>query len=159
MWLWKWQVWGNGVQAIWGKLCFTISLSLWLSVLTVVMVIYLRFSVMQDKEKVNSGNKYSHNFFGLYCTCDRPYPDPEDEVMCILVWVAFYNVFLSPIVLLSDHILYCIHFKIINPYSNLNSACDYCMFGEGVSVQVLHPVQVYTDDVRDFKQQLLEVNC
>ncbi|XP_059353944.1 putative E3 ubiquitin-protein ligase UBR7 [Carassius carassius] len=33
-----------------------------------------------DKEKVNSGNKYSHNFFGLYCTCDRPYPDPEDEV-------------------------------------------------------------------------------
>uniref|UniRef100_A0AAY5EQ41 Putative E3 ubiquitin-protein ligase UBR7 n=1 Tax=Electrophorus electricus TaxID=8005 RepID=A0AAY5EQ41_ELEEL len=33
-----------------------------------------------DKEKVNLGNKYSHNFFGLYCTCDRPYPDPEDEV-------------------------------------------------------------------------------
>ncbi|XP_066532670.1 putative E3 ubiquitin-protein ligase UBR7 isoform X1 [Hoplias malabaricus] len=33
-----------------------------------------------EKEKVNSGNKYSHNFFGLYCTCDRPYPDPEDEV-------------------------------------------------------------------------------
>ncbi|RXN26568.1 E3 ubiquitin- ligase UBR7 [Labeo rohita] len=33
-----------------------------------------------DKEKINSGNKYSHNFFGLYCTCDRPYPDPEDEV-------------------------------------------------------------------------------
>ncbi|XP_056621049.1 putative E3 ubiquitin-protein ligase UBR7 [Triplophysa dalaica] len=33
-----------------------------------------------DKEKLNSGNKYSHNFFGLYCTCDRPYPDPEDEV-------------------------------------------------------------------------------
>uniref|UniRef100_A0A673K9U9 Putative E3 ubiquitin-protein ligase UBR7 n=1 Tax=Sinocyclocheilus rhinocerous TaxID=307959 RepID=A0A673K9U9_9TELE len=33
-----------------------------------------------DKENVNSGNKYSHNFFGLYCTCDRPYPDPEDEV-------------------------------------------------------------------------------
>ncbi|XP_076873739.1 putative E3 ubiquitin-protein ligase UBR7 isoform X2 [Brachyhypopomus gauderio] len=33
-----------------------------------------------EKEKMNSGNKYSHNFFGLYCTCDRPYPDPEDEV-------------------------------------------------------------------------------
>lgn len=33
-----------------------------------------------DKEEVNSGNKYSHNFFGLYCTCSRPYPDPEDQV-------------------------------------------------------------------------------
>ncbi|XP_060772272.1 putative E3 ubiquitin-protein ligase UBR7 isoform X2 [Neoarius graeffei] len=33
-----------------------------------------------DKEKTNCGNKYSHNFFGLYCTCERPYPDPEDEV-------------------------------------------------------------------------------
>ncbi|KAK7881063.1 hypothetical protein WMY93_032335 [Mugilogobius chulae] len=32
-----------------------------------------------DKEEVNSGNKYSHNFFGLYCTCSRPYPDPEDQ--------------------------------------------------------------------------------
>ncbi|KAK3517016.1 hypothetical protein QTP70_030428 [Hemibagrus guttatus] len=33
-----------------------------------------------EKEKTNCGNKYSHNFFGLYCTCERPYPDPEDEV-------------------------------------------------------------------------------
>ncbi|KAF5889802.1 putative E3 ubiquitin-protein ligase UBR7, partial [Clarias magur] len=33
-----------------------------------------------EKEKTNSGNKYSHNFFGLYCTCERPYPDPEDQV-------------------------------------------------------------------------------
>ncbi|XP_034018054.1 putative E3 ubiquitin-protein ligase UBR7 isoform X2 [Thalassophryne amazonica] len=33
-----------------------------------------------DKDDVNSGNKYSHNFFGLYCTCNRPYPDPEDQV-------------------------------------------------------------------------------
>ncbi|XP_036437835.1 putative E3 ubiquitin-protein ligase UBR7 isoform X1 [Colossoma macropomum] len=42
-----------------------------------------------EKEKANSGNKYSHNFFGLYCTCDRPYPDPEDElpdemIQCII---------------------------------------------------------------------------
>ncbi|KAG9344865.1 hypothetical protein JZ751_010556 [Albula glossodonta] len=32
-----------------------------------------------EKDKLNTDNKYSHNFFGLYCTCDRPYPDPEDE--------------------------------------------------------------------------------
>ena len=36
----------------------------------------------QDKEQLNSQNKYSHNFFGLYCTCNRPYPDPEDQVPC-----------------------------------------------------------------------------
>ncbi|KAM3861138.1 putative E3 ubiquitin-protein ligase UBR7 [Diretmus argenteus] len=38
-----------------------------------------------EKEPVNSGNKYSHNFFGLYCTCDRPYPDPEDEVEDVMI--------------------------------------------------------------------------
>ncbi|KAG2457718.1 BTBD7 protein, partial [Polypterus senegalus] len=32
-----------------------------------------------DKDKVNVNNKYNQNFFGLYCTCKRPYPDPEDE--------------------------------------------------------------------------------
>ncbi|CAL8315542.1 unnamed protein product [Merluccius merluccius] len=42
-----------------------------------------------DKEQLNSENKYSHNFFGLYCTCNRPYPDPDDQVedemvQCIL---------------------------------------------------------------------------
>ncbi|KAM9840716.1 putative E3 ubiquitin-protein ligase UBR7 [Aulostomus maculatus] len=33
-----------------------------------------------DKEEANSLNKYSHNFFGVYCTCGRPYPDPDDPV-------------------------------------------------------------------------------
>ncbi|CAL8315951.1 unnamed protein product [Boreogadus saida] len=42
-----------------------------------------------DKEQLNGENKYSHNFFGLYCTCNRPYPDPDDQVedemvQCIL---------------------------------------------------------------------------
>nr|XP_033807705.1 putative E3 ubiquitin-protein ligase UBR7 [Geotrypetes seraphini] len=32
-----------------------------------------------EKEKVNAVNMYNENFFGLYCTCKRPYPDPEDE--------------------------------------------------------------------------------
>ncbi|EPQ14916.1 Putative E3 ubiquitin-protein ligase UBR7 [Myotis brandtii] len=34
----------------------------------------------QDKAKINSGNKYNDNFFGLYCICKRPYPDPDDEI-------------------------------------------------------------------------------
>uniref|UniRef100_A0A182NEF1 UBR-type domain-containing protein n=1 Tax=Anopheles dirus TaxID=7168 RepID=A0A182NEF1_9DIPT len=32
------------------------------------------------KEEENSRNRYNQNFSGLYCTCHRPYPDPEDEV-------------------------------------------------------------------------------
>ncbi|XP_062415496.1 putative E3 ubiquitin-protein ligase UBR7 isoform X3 [Pungitius pungitius] len=32
------------------------------------------------KEEVNTLNKYSHNFSGVYCTCSRPYPDPDDQV-------------------------------------------------------------------------------
>lgn len=31
---------------------------------------------MEDNDK----NSYNHNFSGVYCTCDRPYPDPEDDV-------------------------------------------------------------------------------
>lgn len=41
---------------------------------------YIEINMFQDKAKINSGNKYNDNFFGLYCICKRPYPDPEDEV-------------------------------------------------------------------------------
>lgn len=30
---------------------------------------------------INEENKYNHNFSGKYCTCARPYPDPEDTVI------------------------------------------------------------------------------
>lgn len=35
---------------------------------------------MQGKDATNAKNHYNQNFKGLYCTCHRPYPDPEDEV-------------------------------------------------------------------------------
>lgn len=41
---------------------------------------YIEINIFQDKAKMNAGNKYNDNFFGLYCICKRPYPDPEDEV-------------------------------------------------------------------------------
>lgn len=31
----------------------------------------------QSKEPENSENKYNQNYDGVYCTCARPYPDPE----------------------------------------------------------------------------------
>lgn len=34
-----------------------------------------------DKEKTNEQNSYNQNFSGVYCTCSRPYPDPEDPVV------------------------------------------------------------------------------
>ncbi|XP_047429730.1 putative E3 ubiquitin-protein ligase UBR7 isoform X2 [Mugil cephalus] len=40
----------------------------------------LQCKLHPEKDEVNSLNKYSHNFFGVYCTCSRPYPDPEDQV-------------------------------------------------------------------------------
>ncbi|XP_055496049.1 putative E3 ubiquitin-protein ligase UBR7 [Leucoraja erinacea] len=39
----------------------------------------LQCKFFSEKEKTNCANKYNDNFFGLYCTCKRPYPDPEDE--------------------------------------------------------------------------------
>ncbi|KAF5274262.1 hypothetical protein FQR65_LT04380 [Abscondita terminalis] len=32
------------------------------------------------KSDVNEFNQYNQNFSGKYCTCNRPYPDPEDSV-------------------------------------------------------------------------------
>ncbi|KAM8921747.1 putative E3 ubiquitin-protein ligase UBR7 isoform 2-T2 [Pelodytes ibericus] len=40
----------------------------------------LECKLFAEKEKFNAVNKYNANFFGLYCTCKRPYPDPEDEI-------------------------------------------------------------------------------
>ncbi|XP_067010183.2 putative E3 ubiquitin-protein ligase UBR7 [Anabrus simplex] len=42
-----------------------------------------------DKSAVNDLNKYNQNFWGVYCTCKRPYPDPEDDtedemIQCIV---------------------------------------------------------------------------
>lgn len=49
----------------------------------------LTCSLEKEKDEINQKNKYNHNFHGKYCTCGRPYPDPEDEVedemiQCIL---------------------------------------------------------------------------
>ncbi|NXS11288.1 MLO2 protein, partial [Neodrepanis coruscans] len=40
----------------------------------------LQCKLLPEKCKVNAGNKYNDNFYGLYCICKRPYPDPEDEI-------------------------------------------------------------------------------
>lgn len=40
------------------------------------------------KSATNTENKYNQNFDGVYCTCARPYPDPEgdedDMLQCII---------------------------------------------------------------------------
>ncbi|XP_003214449.2 putative E3 ubiquitin-protein ligase UBR7 [Anolis carolinensis] len=40
----------------------------------------LQCKLLPEKATVNPTNKYNDNFFGLYCVCKRPYPDPDDEV-------------------------------------------------------------------------------
>ncbi|XP_060939001.1 putative E3 ubiquitin-protein ligase UBR7 [Limanda limanda] len=36
--------------------------------------------LMSAKDEENVRNLYNHNFSGCYCTCDRPYPDEDDDV-------------------------------------------------------------------------------
>ncbi|KAJ8764812.1 hypothetical protein K2173_010277 [Erythroxylum novogranatense] len=41
------------------------------------------------KDLENVENSYNHNFKGLYCTCERPYPDPnaeeqEEMIQCVM---------------------------------------------------------------------------
>ncbi|CAG7725009.1 unnamed protein product [Allacma fusca] len=43
--------------------------------------------LLPEKDAFNTGNVYNHNFSGLYCTCERPYPDPDDDdemIQCII---------------------------------------------------------------------------
>jgi len=35
--------------------------------------------IFPNKDVENAGNSYNHNFKGSYCTCGRPYPDPDAE--------------------------------------------------------------------------------
>nr|XP_046165318.1 putative E3 ubiquitin-protein ligase UBR7 isoform X3 [Oncorhynchus gorbuscha] len=39
-----------------------------------------RCQLSPGKDRQNAKNNYNHNFHGCYCTCDRPYPDTEDQV-------------------------------------------------------------------------------
>lgn len=53
-----------------------------------------------NKDSLNEHNSYNHNFSGLYCTCRRPYPDPEDMVpddmiQCIICEDWFHSRHLS----------------------------------------------------------------
>lgn len=50
-------------------------------------VILIYVIVYQTKPEANDLNVYNHNFKGLYCVCQRPYPDSEntDEmIQCIV---------------------------------------------------------------------------
>uniref|UniRef100_G3NZP7 Putative E3 ubiquitin-protein ligase UBR7 n=1 Tax=Gasterosteus aculeatus aculeatus TaxID=481459 RepID=G3NZP7_GASAC len=49
----------------------------------------LHFVCSQAKDEENVRNHYNHNFNGCYCTCDRPYPDTDDQaddemIQCVI---------------------------------------------------------------------------
>jgi E3 ubiquitin-protein ligase UBR7 len=45
-----------------------------------IIVYWVPCNLFQNKSAVNELNTYNHNFRGVYCTCGRPYPDPEDVI-------------------------------------------------------------------------------
>nr|CAD7256517.1 unnamed protein product [Timema shepardi] len=42
--------------------------------------VFLAQNTRNNKDALNELNLYNHNFLGLYCVCERPYPDPEVDV-------------------------------------------------------------------------------
>ncbi|XP_038715255.1 putative E3 ubiquitin-protein ligase UBR7 isoform X1 [Tripterygium wilfordii] len=53
-----------------------------------------------NKDVENAHNSYNHNFKGLYCTCDRPYPDPDvneqvEMIQCCICEDWFHEVHLG----------------------------------------------------------------
>ena len=45
--------------------------------------------LFKEKDIVNAENKYNHNFRGLYCVCNKPYPDPDGEVRGLDIYMVF----------------------------------------------------------------------
>lgn len=43
-------------------------------------ILAVRCRLDENKLEANTANHYNHNFSGVYCTCARPYPDPEDPI-------------------------------------------------------------------------------
>lgn len=41
---------------------------------------FVSLLLLKQKDPENKMNKYNQNYRGVYCTCQRPYPDLEDEV-------------------------------------------------------------------------------
>ena len=39
----------------------------------------MRCQLEPNKHPKNDKNTYNHNYRGLYCICDRPFPDSEDD--------------------------------------------------------------------------------
>ncbi|GBP87544.1 Putative E3 ubiquitin-protein ligase UBR7 [Eumeta japonica] len=61
-----------------------------------------------NKNELNEDNKYNQNFSGLYCTCHRPYPDPESSVedemiQCIICEDWLHASHLDAVVPSNDH--------------------------------------------------------
>ncbi|XP_061824888.1 putative E3 ubiquitin-protein ligase UBR7 [Nerophis lumbriciformis] len=70
------------------------------------------------KDNENVKNLYSHNFSGCYCTCDRPYPDPDDQVnddmiQCVVCEDWFHT----------RHL----HCTMVEPEELLEMVCEACM--------------------------------
>ncbi|XP_017546355.1 putative E3 ubiquitin-protein ligase UBR7 isoform X1 [Pygocentrus nattereri] len=63
-----------------------------------------------EKDGQNSKNLYNHNYFGRYCSCDRPYPDDDDQVgeemiQCILCEDWYHSKHLGCAVVDSEELL------------------------------------------------------
>lgn len=55
--------------------------------------------IFQGKDDLNAENVYNQNFDGLYCSCHRPYPDPDPTndaaddpmIQCIMYAFTLYS--------------------------------------------------------------------
>jgi len=68
------------------------------------------------KAAANIENKYNQNFYGIYCTCGKPYPDPEgdeDDMLQCAICEDWYHLKVSMLFLIvfMIHVLYILNFR------------------------------------------------
>ncbi|CAH1646398.1 unnamed protein product [Spodoptera littoralis] len=98
-----------------------------------------------DKTDFNEENIYNQNFSGLYCTCQRPYPDPEattedDMIQCIICEDWLHSAHLEAVVPANDQ------------YSEM--ICKSCMEKN----EFLHDYSSYAVNVETGDVDILNVN-
>lgn len=73
------------------------------------------------KDSANAENQYNHNFDGVYCTCERPYPDPEDTVNDEMLQCVICEDWYHSRVRYTHNFLYVPHVYVTQRVCNFNS--------------------------------------
>lgn len=112
----------------------------------------IKFGISED-------NQYNQNFSGVYCTCKRPYPDPEDSVVdemiqCVICEDWYHGRHLNTAVIKDFNEMIC--GGCVNSHEFLKCYLKYSMAGTTKAEEETKPVDIEPITTTEGKRQLSE---